>query len=952
MGTQIKVLIVEDDAIIGFHLQHTLRTKRYDVTDVVSSGEHALQFVNEDAPDLVLMDIHLAGELDGIETAERIRRQRDIPIVYLSANSDIALLERAKATEPEAYLLKPIQQRELCITLEMALYKHQMECRLKEKNRQLEQEIEARKHTETQLREVSAIHQSIMRHSPSLISVFDRGGRYIAVNQSTCDLYGLSEHEILGKTFAELLPPEASQTFHKRIEELFHSQHAMQVDDEIELNHKKTYYSTTLFPLLNDEGLPYAFCGIALENTKRRQAEHALQESERQYRLLFQQMASGFALHEIILDEQGKPCDYRFLVVNPAFERFTGLRKEDVLHKTLLEVLPDSKPVWIERYGEVALTGKALRFEEFSTELGKFYRIVAYSPQSGQFATIFTDITQRKQAEQALQNHREELEQQVAERTANLRRTNQRLALEITEREETEQRLQRAKEEADEANRAKSEFLANMSHDIRTPMNAILGFTDILKTQLHDAPQYQEYLENIQAAGQNLLRLINDILDLSKIEAGRLDIHAEIVHLPNLFHELFSTFSLQAREKQIRLEVVPAPELPRELRIDGTRLRQILMNLLSNALKFTPAGEVRMECRPVSKAAPQDEGGRHTDILIQVRDSGIGIAEKDLERIFDPFQQAQQAGQDSEGSGLGLAITRKLVELMGGDISVESKRNVGSTFRLRLPVEEVSSSEMSSCGEQLFDVRSLQFEEVTLLLVEDNALNRDVFRSYLKSYPFTLFEAENGQKALQLLTGIQPDLIFMDIQMPVMDGYKTTQILKADHRFQKVPIVALTAYAMKEQQERYQNFFDAYLSKPASQDDVLRILADFLPHRVSPLQENYVDKNSSRAQKPAGYLQDLQEALEHQGALPEDLHRRLHETLLPGHQALCEVMSADKLFDFAENVLDFGESAQLLPLQHYGEELLRYAQVFDILKIKRLLAQFPEIAKTVDAEDL
>ncbi|MCP4396943.1 MAG: response regulator [bacterium] len=820
MDTQTKILIVEDDTLIGVHLQRSLKAENYDIIALVISGEDAILSAQETPPDLVLMDIQLAGELDGIETAACIRQHQDIPIVFLSAHSELSFLERAKTSEAAAYLLKPVQQRELYITLEMALYKHRMERRLKEKNRQLKQEIEARKQSEEQLRRISELHQSIMRHSPSLIFVFDEEGHYIAVNQSTLDLYGLSEHEMTGKTFTQLLSPETAATFHGRTQKMLRDKQAAQVEYTVSLDGRDVCYATTLFPLLNEQDSPYAFCGIA------------------------------------------------------------------------------------------------------------------------------TDVTKRKHAEQTLQIHQEELEHLVMERTADLQHTNQQLSREIAERQETEQELQRAKEEADTANKAKSEFLANMSHDIRTPMNAILGFTDILKTQLHNAPQYHGYLKNIHAAGQNLLRLINDILDLSKIEAGRLDIHAEVVHLPRLFNEIFATFFLEAQEKQIRLEIVPASDLPEAVCIDGTRLRQILMNLIGNAVKFTLAGEVRLDCKPASGDVCRDGNLQGAGIFIQVRDSGIGIAQQELKDIFDPFRQAGQARRKAEGSGLGLSITRKLVKLMGGDISVESEVNTGTIFTLLLPVEKVSSSEIPQPEELGFDRELLQFEEATILLVEDNSLNRSMFRTYLEPYPFKLIEAENGREALQILPSLRPNLIFMDIQMPVMDGCKTTQILKADHCFQEIPVVALTAYAMREQKDRYRDLFDAYLSKPVSQDDTFRILARFLPHHSFSRQEKNEGESSGLSQtrsEPEERLQDLQEALEPRGELLEDLRRHVHETLLPSYQALCKVMSADKLFDFAESVLDLGERADILPLQRYGEELLRYVQIFDILNIKRLLAQFPEI---------
>jgi PAS domain S-box-containing protein len=316
---------------------------------------------------------------------------------------------------------------------------------------------------------------------------------------------------------------------------------------------------------------------------------------------------------------------------------------------------------------------------------------------------VIRDVTRRKQAEEKLTRYREHLEELVETRTEELKKANEQLQQDIAARTRAEEALKLAKEAAEAAAKVKSEFLANMSHEIRTPLNAILGFTELLQRKITDE-QHRAFLSTIASSGNSLLRLINDILDLSKIEAGKLELHYEAVNLHAVFNEIKQIFYWQVRDKGLEFHLDSDPDLPESLLLDEIRLRQILLNLVGNAVKFTERGYIRLSVH--TKYTKEDHSW--LDLIFSVQDTGIGIPEEQRERIFDAFKQ--RTGQDAAkygGTGLGLAITKRLVEMMGGEISVESASGRGCTFFIRLKdVAVVKQTEGS--GELM---RSLPHEE-------------------------------------------------------------------------------------------------------------------------------------------------------------------------------------------------------------------------------------------------
>ncbi len=532
---------------------------------------------------------------------------------------------------------------------------------------------------------------------------------------------------------------------------------------------------------------------------ERLRLESELRSSERRYKMLFDSFADAL----LILDLDGRIVD-----VNETTCRQLHKSRSDLLHRPLASLDMSGIPpdVYVARLDAVRGFGHA-SFEllyicpdhtrlVFDTSL----RIIEYGSGTA-ILVVAREVSEHKRVGDELRELTAELEQRVATRTAELERSNT--------------ALEEAKAEAERANRAKSLFLARMSHEIRTPLNAILGYSQLLLRDAFMAPQDREQLRTISRSGEHLLALINDILEMSKIEAGGAQLNTTTFDLGALVHDIAAMFRLRAQNKGLSLSVHLDNALPPAVVADESKLRQIFINLLGNAVKFTQFGQIAWQVRTQASR-----------LLITVEDTGPGIDPADMRRLFEKFSQTS-LGVRAGGTGLGLAISREFARLMGGEISVDSQPGKGSCFHVDVPFVEGSLTDLATRtnGRRVATIKPGS-GPWRVLVVDDQDDSRALLVKILSSVGFQTYEATDGAQAVASFEEIRPHAVLMDLRMPAMDGFETTRRIKQSTLGATTPILAVTASTFEDDRRRaLDGNMDDFIAKPFHDTEVLETLA-------------------------------------------------------------------------------------------------------------------------------
>jgi PAS domain S-box-containing protein len=661
-----------------------------------------------------------------------------------------------------------------CIPLMMAGEKHVMI---------VMEDISNEKFKEEKLIQSVAYSEKMLENFPIMIWRAGKDTKADYLNKRWLEFTGMVSDEALRLGWINTFHPDDRQ----RCSEIYLD--AFQKRDTFEMEHRMGRYDgeyrwcvSVGTPFYDLSGEFAGYIGAVYDSTERVMANAELSASKAKYQTLLMNMNNGFCYFKVLKDAKNYPVDAIYIEINDAFESLVGVDREIALGRSIFDVYPHAKETmkdFFESLTRSVDTGESFSVQEYYLKhTNKYCSLYIYSPEPGFAAMVLTDITEERSITQAMKD---------------------------------------AKEQAEKANQAKSEFLANMSHEIRTPLNGILGMIDL--TLLTDLDHEQkDNLKTAKTCADSLLKVINDILDFSKMEAGKLVIENINFDLKALIEEIIKSHAVHAADKRIELNYSFSSGIPQYLVGDPSRLKQVLNNLVNNAIKFTEQGEVSLAVK--KSLIINDE----VELRFVVSDTGIGISPENMGRLFKTFSQVDSSiTRKFAGTGLGLVISKQLVEIMGGTMMAESDIEKGSRFYFDMRYKIGENPGMMQVKKHTIPKNTKPLE---ILLVEDDHINQIVLSTMLHKSGHRVDIANNGQEALEIYGSRKYDVILMDVQMPMMDGIEATKIIRQREKSSEhIPIIALTAHALKGDREKFLSIgMDGYIPKPVQMEELFQTI--------------------------------------------------------------------------------------------------------------------------------
>ncbi|WP_410244721.1 PAS domain S-box protein [Arthrospira sp. PCC 8006] len=704
-------------------------------------------------------------------------------------------------------------------------------------------DITERKRSEQEIREKEEYLRLLLDNIPQQVFWKDTNLVFRGCNRNWAEAAGLDGSEsVVGKTDFDLFADADIAEFYREkdrqvLESCTPEMNVVAPKQKLGPGGRRIWLDVSRIPMLDSQGNVLGILGVLEDITERKEIDEKLR--------LTQFSIDKSRDYVLFSDING-----RFFYVNEAACKILGYSQEELLTMEVEDIDPLASP-----------GGWSIAWDDLRDQ-GSFTFESSHYTKTGQAIAVEITLSYLEY------NHRE---------------YGCAVVRDIRDRKQTEIALQQAKEAAETASRAKSEFLARMSHELRTPLNAILGFTQLMERELYHSPNiplsdHKEHLEIIGRSGEHLLELINDVLEMSKIEAGRVSLNPTNFNLISLLNSLREMLELPASSKKLTLDFAIDDHIPTYIYADEQKLRQCLTNLLGNAIKFTLQGGVILR---VKLGKFNHNLGQ---LCFEVQDTGPGIDASEMDLLFEPFSQTETGRNSQQGTGLGLSITQKFIGLMGGEIQVSSERGKGTIFRFDIQVsmaEAVTRNSEKSPGRAIALAENQP--EYRILVVDDNWTNRKLVVKLLNPLGFHVREAENGQEAIAIWEKWEPHLIFMDMRMPVMDGYEATQLIKRHLKGQATVIIALTASALQQEKSIVLSAgCDDFVRKPFRVDQLLQTIVKHLGVRFiyeqnkSQLAENLAISESQKSANP-NYNTSVDKTEINLSVMPEFWLKELHQ---------------------------------------------------------------------------